>query len=338
MRFITSKLTAIAATAVSMLLGITPARATGPEPKYVPADAKWVVHADVDRMAKTKTYDLVMRQAEKDDPKVREKLAKFGEALGTRFPEDVRGVTLVGRAFDEKSAVLIVRAKLDKDRLLGMAKAVPGFTSSMHGAIEVMTWKDANKPESISGAFMGDDTIVLGWTPADVGRMLDLAAGREQPALADGLLAGAADQTEVMAYLAGNGLAELQKMHPVSPLLSQVTSARVSLAEREDDLTLRAVLNVTSPEIANQVKGAMDGFKALLGLAGLDNDGDDEAKAAAEIVQRAAVTAEGSAVKLDLPMPVARLKELLEQEDDKKKAASAPVTRKSEDAEKPATP
>jgi hypothetical protein len=194
-----------------------------------------------------------------------------------------------------------------------------------------MTWKDPNQPESVSGAFLADDTIVLGWTPADVGRMLDLAAGREQPAPADGLLAGAADQTEVMAYLAGNGLAELQKMHPVSPLLSQVTSARVSLAERGEDLTLRAVLNVTSPEIANQVKGAIDGFKALLGLAALDDDGDDEAKAAAEIVKRAAVTAEASTVKLDLPMPVARLRELIEQGDDQKKPASGPTTKKSDD-------
>jgi len=331
MRFGMKRLAA-AAFAMATFVAGGRAWATGPEPKYVPADAKWVVHADVDRMAKTQTYDILMRQAEKDDPKVREKIAKFGEALGTRVPEDVHGITLVGRSFsDEKQAMLVVRAKLDKDRLLGMAKAMPGFTSSMHGAIEVMTWKDPNQPESVSGAFLADDTIVLGWTPADVGRMLDLAAGREQPAPADGLLAGAADQTEVMAYLAGNGLAELQKMHPVSPLLSQVTSARVSLAERGEDLTLRAVLNVTSPEIANQVKGAIDGFKALLGLAALDDDGDDEAKAAAEIVKRAAVTAEASTVKLDLPMPVARLRELTEQGDDQKKPASGPTTKKSDD-------
>ena len=31
-----------------------------PEPKYVPADAKWVVHVDVDRLAKSQTYDIVM--------------------------------------------------------------------------------------------------------------------------------------------------------------------------------------------------------------------------------------------------------------------------------------
>jgi hypothetical protein len=138
-----------------------------------------------------------------------------------------------------------------------------------------------------------------------------------------------------MAYLAADGLAELQRKHPVSPLISQVTSARVSLSERGDDLTLRAVLSVTSPEIANQVKGAMEGFKALLGLAALDDDGDDEAKAAAEIVQRATVTADGSTVKLDLPMPVARLRDLIEQDDQKKvKAASGPTTLKSKDGEK----
>lgn len=322
---------AVAMAALVLLLAGGLARATGPDPKYVPADAKWVVHVDVDRMAKTQTYEILMRQAEKDEPKAREKLAKLGEALGTRVPEDLHGVTLVGRGFDEKSAVLIVRGKLDKDRLLGMAKAMPGFTSSLQGAVEVATWKDPKQPESVSGAFLADDVLVLGRTPADVVRMLNLAAGREPAAAADGLLAGAADQTQVMAYLAGNGLAELQRTHPLSPLISQVSSARVSLAERGDDLTLRAVLSVTSPELANQVKGAMEGFKALLGLAALDDDGDADAKAAAEIVQRATVTAEGSTVKLDLPMPVARLRELIEQDDKKKsKAASGPATRKLE--------
>jgi hypothetical protein len=320
----------IAMASLVILLAADRARATGPEAKYVPADAKWVVHADVDRMHKTQTYDIIMQRAEQDDPKVREKLAKFGEALGTRVPEDVHGLTLVGRGFDERSAVLIVRAKLDKDRLLGMAKAMPGFTSSMHGTVEISTWKDPGQPDSVSGAFLADDTLVLGWTPADVGRMLDLAAGREQPAPADGLLAGAADQTEIMAYLAGNGLAELQKMHPVSPLIAQVTAARVSLAERGEDLSLRAVLNVTSPEIANQVKGAIDGFRALLGLAALEEDGDEDAKVVADVVKRATVTAEGATVKLDLPMPVAQLHALID-DGHKKPATSKATTKKRSD-------
>jgi len=45
----------------------------------------------------------------------------------------------------------------------------------------------------------------------------------------------------------------------------------------------------------------------------------------------AAVTAEASTVKLDLPMPVARLRELIEQGDDQKKPASGPTTKKSDD-------
>jgi len=329
----------LAMVAATMLLTGGRARATGPDPKYVPADAKWVVHVDVDRLAKTKTFEIIKRQAEKEDPKVREKVTQLGEALGARLPDDVHGVTLIGRDFDEKQAVLVVRAKVDKDRLLGMAKAMPGYTSSMHGTVEVSTWKDANQPNAVSGAFLAEDVLVLGWTPADVGRMLDLSAGREKPAPADGLLAGAADGTEVMAYLAANGLAELQRMHPVSPLISQVTSARISLTERGDDLTLGATLNVTSPDIAKQVKGAMEGFKALLGLAALDDDGDEDAKLFAELSQRATVTAEGSTVTLNWPVPVKRLHELFEEDEKKAKATTAPTaTPGSESGEKAENP
>jgi hypothetical protein len=211
-----------------------------------------------------------------------------------------------------------------------MAKAMPGFTSIMHGMTEVATWADPKKAESVSGAFLADDVLVLGRTPTDVSRMLDLAAGREKPAPADGLVAAAAEGTGVMAYLAADGLAELQRKYPVSPLLAQVSSARVGLSERGDDLALRAVLNVTTPDVAKQVKGALEGFKALMGLAALDEGGDKNAKAVAEIAQGATVAAEGSTVTLDWPMPVARVRELVEENQGKRKPASGPATLKSE--------
>ena len=336
----TLKNVAVVAVAAVLLAGGR-ARATAPDPKYLPADAKWLVHVDVDRLAKTQTYEIVMQQAERDDPNVREKLAKVGEALGTRFPEDLHGLTLIGRGFDPNSAVLVVRGKLDKDRLLGMAKTMPGYTSVMHGTAEVSTWA-GKRSDSVSGAFLADDVLVLGRTPADVRRMLDLAAGREKPAAADGLLAGAAaaadapDPTGVMAYLAADGLAELQRKYPVSPLIAQVSSARVALGERGEDLTLKAVLSVTSPEIAKQVKGALEGFKALMGLAALDDTADVQAKAVAEIAQRATVSAEGSTVTLNWPMPVARVRELVQnaENDKRSKAASKPSTPKTQEAEK----
>ena len=336
-----TKLKNVAMVAVAaMLLAGGRARATPPDPKYVPADAKWLVHVDVDRLAKTQTYEILMQQAEREEGNVREKLAKVGEALGTRFPDDLHGVTLIGRGFDPKSALLVVRGKFDKDRLLGMAKSMPGYSSVMHGEVEVSTWAGAKQAESVSGAFLGDDVLVLGRTPTDVRRMLDLAAGREKPAPADGLLAGAVtadapDGTGIMAYLAGDGLAELQRKYPVSPLLAQVSSARLALGERGDDLTLKAVLNVTSPDIAKQVKGALEGFKALMGLAALDDSGDVQAKAVAEIAQRATVSAEGSTVTLNWPMPVARVRELVQHDNDKPhKAASKPSTRKTQEGEK----
>ena len=330
---------AVIAVAAAMLLAAGRARATAPDPKYLPADAKWLVHVDVDRLAKTQTYEIVMQQAERDDANVREKLAKVGEALGTRFPEDLHGLTLVGRGFDPTSAVLVVRGKLEKDRLLGMAKTMPGYTSVMHGTAEVSTWAGAKQAESVSGAFLADDVLVLGRTPADVRRMLDLAAGREKPAAADGLLAAAAadapDASGVMAYLAADGLAELQRKYPVSPLIAQVSSARLTLGERGEDLTLKAVLNVTSPEIAKQVKGALEGFKALMGLAALDDSGDVQAKAVAEIAQRATVSAEASTVTLNWPMPVARVRELVQnaENDKRSQAASKPSTPNTQQAE-----
>src|SRR5690349_4584230 len=107
-------------------------RAAGPDPKYLPADAKWLVHVDVERLSKSQLYELVMRKAAQDEKNLvsfsrgpRQKLAAIGEVLGNRIPEDLRTVTLIGREFDEKSAVLVVKGKLDKDRLLGMAKTMP---------------------------------------------------------------------------------------------------------------------------------------------------------------------------------------------------------------------
>src|SRR3954449_9793972 len=58
MEAIRGKFTKVAVAALAVAAGF--ARAGGVDPKYVPADAKWVVHVDVDEIAKSKLWGMML--------------------------------------------------------------------------------------------------------------------------------------------------------------------------------------------------------------------------------------------------------------------------------------
>jgi hypothetical protein len=315
--------------AAGLLLASGMARAGALDPKYIPADAKWLVHVDVDALLKSQTYAMVIKEVEQSQGKdFLKQLAQYGEAIGTRIPDDIRDATLIGNGFDEKSAVLVVHAKMDKDRLIGMAKVMKEYTSSAYGGKEI-----SNLPVNIdgdagtvSGTLLADDVLVLARTPKQVERMIDLSAGKEKPAPAGNILAKGVDGAEVMIYLAADSFAEVQKQYPVSPILGQVSSARVGLSEKADDVVIKAILDMTSDDVAKQGKGALEGLKAMVNLAAMDPEQDEETKVFAQLMKRSATRVEGNHVIVDWPVPLATVRGLIEngelQNNPVKKAAT----------------
>ena len=86
----------IAATLFTSMLIPIAGRADAFDPKQVPAQAKWVLHVDMDAARDTKSFDLI-RQNILSSAAAQAKINQIDTITGMRFPEDVRDITLYGK-------------------------------------------------------------------------------------------------------------------------------------------------------------------------------------------------------------------------------------------------
>jgi hypothetical protein len=315
-----------AAIAAAVLMTLTPPRsdASGVDSKYIPADAKWVVHVDVDAVVKSRLYNMLAldvdglidgkrlvvgtRAEGAPMPLASKKIQAVGDMLGLKIPEDIHGITLVGRSFSDEGVFVLVKAKMNHDHLIGVAKINPEYKSAKYDGVEVSTFGEAGSEEA-AGAFLADDVIVLAQKGSEVRHAIDAAAanrkaapGALQSAFAATNPAEGTGVSGIMVYVAADGLAELQKEEAeLSPILLPVTHVRATIGERADDVVLQAVLTVKDSESARQVRGALEGVKAIATLAALSSN-DPNATMVAGLASRAESTVDETSVKIDWPV------------------------------------
>jgi hypothetical protein len=126
-------------------LALTGVAAAAPlDAKAVPADAKWVVHVDVDALAKSETWKLVEpRLAAR--PNYGKSKAEIERLFAAQLPRDLRDVTLFGPGAGEADAVVVVRAAVDQERVKTLLSLNESYTTQTIGGQTVHGWRDEGK-------------------------------------------------------------------------------------------------------------------------------------------------------------------------------------------------
>ena len=97
----------------------SPAIAGPLNPDYVPADAVWVVHLDVEAAAGSTVGGFVLEHAEAFD--LAEGLEDFRDETGLDAVHDLHGVTLFGAGTPEKTGVAVLVTSAGIDAILEQA-------------------------------------------------------------------------------------------------------------------------------------------------------------------------------------------------------------------------
>jgi hypothetical protein len=324
--------------AAGLVLGAMAAAAQGDalDLKSVPADAKWVVHLDMDLTRQSRAWAMALDRADRDsNGEARRKLAAVSTLLGSRFPEDVHGVTIVGRGVKAgpnkvaMNGVMIVRAKLDRERLSALVKLNEEYTSSAYDGKEISGWRvEKEGPQRMYGSFAGDSIMVVGSSEDEVKAELDVLAGKGKALAGEGPLAAAVGKgTGAMLYIAGDGLSDLRETAGASPIVAQLNSAWVSVSETPTDLVVRASVEAKTPEVANQLRSMGDGFKALAMLARGGDAG--EKKFIGDALGKATLAVSGTTVTLDWPVSLEVLKSAVDHAKPRQRGATEPAGEKA---------
>jgi hypothetical protein len=158
----------------------------------VPADAKWLMHFDMDAardsVVVTRAWDRMLKMHPHADGMV-DMVARM---TGMDPRKDVRDATAYGLDTDKRNGVLIVRAKVNREFLTRMVEKAADHKTMKHGDYTLHAWthKRGRHSGPAVGAFYKDDVLVFARTEAAVANALDVLDGRRGPVAGDAPLAG----------------------------------------------------------------------------------------------------------------------------------------------------
>jgi hypothetical protein len=276
--------------------------------KTVAADAKWLIHVDIDALHASTVFQKARETCLAEHKEIAERLDKLPELIGMDPRNDLHGVTAYGMQIGKHEGVLIVNAAVNRKVLLEKAEKAPDHKVLKQGGYEIHTWthKDHGGSHTVAGAFFKPDVLVFSHCPVELQSALDVLAGKKPSAGSDSPLAGRIPTgTSVLMRVAGIAEAELPGKAP--PLAKQIESFRFVIGENEGKSFFRAKANATSTETVGLLKAVVDGGVAL---AKLHTAKDDLAKRMVDAVR---VTVDGKTLTLLWSSPASDVWEMMQK-------------------------
>lgn len=295
--------------AATCLVAGGPAMADPFDAKTVPADAKWVLHVDAEAVQKSAVWPMIQQRLD-SDPSAAQKIKELRAITRMNFPQDLFSLTAYGTSFDEKDGVIIVRGRADQQQLLSLLQLNPSYAAEAFGTHDVLSWEDNGKV--MYGAFADADCAVVSQSKQNVQNALSVRDGKA-PALAGDAGFAHLGDPGVMLGVAGRGVGELAKKHKAqSPIINLIEGAWITAGVDQQNVLLKASASTLDAQRAEQMRGALEGVKNLAMLMIGNNRQDPRAQIVSGLLPALKVTAAGSAVQLEWPLPIADVKRLVD--------------------------
>jgi len=283
------------ALAVAVLFGLVAVvRAEPLDLKQVSAEAKWAAHLDIDALHASGLFQKARAQMLKEHPEAEKHLAMCREMWNFDPCKDLHGITIYGRQLKKDTGVAIVRAKVDRKKLVEKAKAAPDHRLSTYGKYELHSWihaKGSKHERSMAGAFYTSEVIVFGGSAEEVMAALDVLDGTKPNFAAKApKLCGAIPKGAILVGgVAGLGDANLPCK---CPLAKQVDLLMFDIGEYQGQVFVDGTVMAKTATVAQQMKTVAEGALALAAL--MHNNDADTVK----LIGAAQVTVADKAVSL----------------------------------------
>lgn len=255
----------LAVVAVALVWGAgSVGRAAPLDPSTVAADAKWLVHVDVDALRDSKVVKHAHDEIMKHDI-VKTVLVMIKEATGCDLEHDIHGATAYGTGFKPHAGVLIVYAHADREKLVNLMQTRPDFKTSKDGDLDLYSWTEGqgNRHHNVVVAFPKKDTGVFADSAEGVKGAVAVLAGKKGLSSSSALVGESPKGTIFQLAVTGINEADLPVKVDVLKKIS-----RVSITSGENDGTdfSHTRIVTTDADTAKEFKSIVEGFKAMAAL------------------------------------------------------------------------
>ena len=272
--------------------------------EFVPADANFVAHFDMDHFKRTQLWRMLEpREAELgfDD---------IEDELGFDVVRELRSVTLFGRG-GEPDAVLLIASDA-VDAALDHMEDEGKLHRFREGGLNLFELDDATG--FVAELRGGDRVLILGEGIEDVAYAARVVRGDEaSQADARGTLTLQPNPGAFLSVGAEGVLPGLDDFEPASQVLGLAQGFQFDLGEAGGSLFLHLSLDTGSVETARDVHDTVQGLMALARIA--VRSSEEVPQELDELLYALSVSARGGAVTVDFEYPVQTLVEMLDSMD-----------------------
>lgn len=257
--------------------------------KLIPAEARWLIHIDVEQFAKTELKQILEKNSEND---IGKEILGIEKITGIDFFSDISAVTLIGMNQKNNEPVVAFSGSLDKSHLLGLLKEKEESPDEInYGNFLIYTLDDDGY-----GVFANDNLLIFSENRSGVEKVLDTISGKGKNFTGTPLqkqLRGLSPDTFLVA-IAENVSEMLDEDDDDfgALLLKKTKSAFFSANEQNSKVKVQLSLETDSPETATNLESMVTGLKAFLSMNDkIDPDWD--------IIKSLKVSAKGTTVVLE---------------------------------------
>lgn len=274
-----------------------PLRAAPVNPAEVAADARWVVHADLDVFKGGEMGKYMLDKM--TDARVKDKMAAFRQMFRFDPCEDIASVTLYGSSRREEDGIALFRGRFDGATLVTLLKANDTYKSRSGDGVEVHSWVDEKRRDGqrTFGAILDNQVVILGRSGDLVARAAAVLKGKS--AALNGANATLDLPRGAPAFFAAAAnLQDLGVNDPRAVMVKDIVAGSIVVGEQGGQM--EGTLNVTTrtPEAAAQMNAMLSG---LLAMAQMNREQKPELALLARRVQPAV---DGSQFKVSMSFPV----------------------------------
>ncbi|MFO1530152.1 MAG: hypothetical protein U1F77_10610 [Kiritimatiellia bacterium] len=272
-------------------------RAAPVNPADVAADARWVVHADLDSFKGTELGKYM--KGKLVDPRVKDKLAAFRQMFQFDPAEDIASVTLYGSSRREEDGIALFRGAFKGETLVTLLKANDSYKSRRENGLEIHSWIDGKKDGDARtfGAILDDRVVILGRSGDLVARAAAVVRGKAG-ALNPANAAIDLPQGAPAFFAAAANLQDLGVNDPRAAMVKDIVAGSIVVGEQAGQMQGTLSVTTRTPEAAAQMNAMLSG---LLAMAQMNREKKPEL---ATLAQRVQPVVDGSHFKVSMSFPV----------------------------------
>jgi len=256
--------------------------------KLIPAEARWLIHIDVEKFAQTELKQILEENSENDFGK---KILGISNTAGIDFFIDISAVTVIGMNHENNEPVVAISGSLDKNHLLGLLKEEESPNEIHYGDFLVYNWDDDEY-----GVFASNNLLIISENRSGLEKVLDTLSGKEKnftdtplqkqlrTISPDTFLVATAENVSDLLGEDDDDFGAL--------ILKKTESAFFSVNEQNSKVRLQLSLQTDSPETAANMESMVTGLKAFLSM-------NDKIDPEWDIIKSLNVSAKGTSVVLE---------------------------------------